>query len=214
MKYICSICGYIYDEEKEGAAFSQLPETWVCPLCKAPKSAFQPEAPKEAGKMPVSTVEADDELQELSAGELSALLSNLARGCEKQYKEKEAALFRELADYFEGLAPAVGDCEVGTLAERVMENLSRQYPDLEAAAEANQDRGALRAYTWSLKVTRMQQAILSQYQQQGEAFLAHTNVWVCTVCGFIYVGDNPPALCPVCKVPDWKFEKITGGMPA
>ena len=33
-------------------------------------------------------------------------------------------------------------------------------------------------------------------------------VWVCTVCGFIYVGKSAPALCPVCKVPDWKFEKI------
>ncbi|MFA6688893.1 MAG: hypothetical protein WCR05_05915 [Sphaerochaetaceae bacterium] len=38
----------------------------------------------------------------------------------------------------------------------------------------------------------------------------HTGVYVCTICGFVYVGDNPPALCPVCKVPNWKFEKIEG----
>ena len=34
------------------------------------------------------------------------------------------------------------------------------------------------------------------------------NTRVCTVCGFVYVGDEPPKLCPVCKVPDWKFEKV------
>ena len=60
----------------------------------------------------------------------------------------------------------------------------------------------------------MQQSIVNQYLQKGEAFLEHTNIWVCTVCGFIYIGENPPALCPVCKVPDWKFEKIQGGAKA
>ena len=43
-----------------------------------------------------------------------------------------------------------------------------------------------------------------------EAFLKDTDVWVCSVCGFIYTGDTPPELCPVCKVPDWKFEKMEG----
>ena len=33
-----------------------------------------------------------DEMRQLSAGELSAVCSNLARGCEKQYKERELSL--------------------------------------------------------------------------------------------------------------------------
>ena len=37
-KYRCSVCGYIYDEEKEGAPFSALSE---CPVCHQPASAFQ-----------------------------------------------------------------------------------------------------------------------------------------------------------------------------
>ncbi|HIV12907.1 MAG TPA: alpha-hydroxy-acid oxidizing protein [Candidatus Pullilachnospira stercoravium] len=37
-KYRCSVCGYIYDEEKEGAPFSTLSE---CPVCHQPASAFQ-----------------------------------------------------------------------------------------------------------------------------------------------------------------------------
>ena len=27
---------------------------------------------------------------------------------------------------------------------------------------------------------------------------------------FVYVGDEPPQVCPVCKVPNRKFEKIGG----
>ncbi|HIS25618.1 MAG TPA: alpha-hydroxy-acid oxidizing protein [Candidatus Pullilachnospira intestinigallinarum] len=37
-KYRCSVCGFIYDEEKEGAPFSTLSE---CPVCHQPASAFQ-----------------------------------------------------------------------------------------------------------------------------------------------------------------------------
>ena len=42
MKYRCVVCGHIYDEEKEGVKFADLPEDWVCPDCKAPKSKFEP----------------------------------------------------------------------------------------------------------------------------------------------------------------------------
>ena len=42
MKYRCTVCGHIYDEEKEGVKFADLPETWVCPICKKPKSKFEP----------------------------------------------------------------------------------------------------------------------------------------------------------------------------
>lgn len=45
MIYKCSICGYVYDEEKEGKPFSQLTE---CPICKQPPEKFevQPESEK------------------------------------------------------------------------------------------------------------------------------------------------------------------------
>ena len=33
MRYVCSICGYVFDEEVEGTPFSELPDTWTCPLC-------------------------------------------------------------------------------------------------------------------------------------------------------------------------------------
>lgn len=42
-KYVCSICGYVYDPaENGGVAFEDLPEDWKCPKCKQPKSKFNP----------------------------------------------------------------------------------------------------------------------------------------------------------------------------
>ena len=42
-KYVCSICGYVYDPaENGGVAFEDLPEDWKCPRCKQPKSKFNP----------------------------------------------------------------------------------------------------------------------------------------------------------------------------
>ena len=40
-KYVCSICGYIYDPaEHDGVAFEDLPDDWKCPRCKQPKEKF------------------------------------------------------------------------------------------------------------------------------------------------------------------------------
>jgi len=40
LKWRCSVCNYLYDEDKEGTSFLELPSEWRCPVCSAPKSAF------------------------------------------------------------------------------------------------------------------------------------------------------------------------------
>ncbi|MGN1013322.1 MAG: glutamate synthase-related protein [Clostridia bacterium] len=40
-KYQCQLCGHIYDEEKEGIKFEDLPDDWKCPMCFAPKNMFK-----------------------------------------------------------------------------------------------------------------------------------------------------------------------------
>ncbi|MGF6376962.1 rubrerythrin [Clostridiales Family XIII bacterium PM5-7] len=35
--------------------------------------------------------------------------------------------------------------------------------------------------------------------------------WVCSVCGYVHEGDQPPANCPQCKVPAEKFIKQEEG---
>ena len=40
-KYICSVCGYVYDPaEHDGVAFEALPDDWKCPRCKQGKEKF------------------------------------------------------------------------------------------------------------------------------------------------------------------------------
>ena len=212
MRYVCSICGYVYDEAKQGKPFAALPETWTCPLCGAAKSAFAPEAAAKSAA-PAPTVApptlAHGDLQKLSPGALSILCSNLARGCEKQYKEEEAALFREIADWFAAAAPAAQETGVDALASRIGEDLAA-YPALNAAAVQAGDRGTQRICVWGEKVTAILKTLVERYRREGEAMLRDTDIWVCSVCGFAYVGKEPPQLCPVCKVPAWKFEKIEG----
>lgn len=48
-KWICIICGFIYDEVKglpnegipPGTAFEDIPDDWICPDCGATKSSFE-----------------------------------------------------------------------------------------------------------------------------------------------------------------------------
>jgi len=43
MKYVCTVCGYVHDEDAEGVKFDQLPDDWVCPICGVGKDMFEPE---------------------------------------------------------------------------------------------------------------------------------------------------------------------------
>ena len=159
MKFICPVCGYVYDEAKEKSSFSSLPETWQCPICKAAKSLFTPqeeETPATGGEpAPV------EELRPLTPGELAAVFSNLARGCEKQYHPEEEACFQKLAAYFTGLAPQEPDASVAQLLAFFQEDLAQGYPAYQAAAQAAGDRGSQRVRVWGEKVTTMARSLCS-----------------------------------------------------
>lgn len=207
-QYVCSICGYIYDEAASGL-WETLPDDWKCPLCGADKSTFREKA--ELAKSEVAdTSEKPHVEKELSAMEMSVICSNLARGCEKQYLTRQMEDFQKLADFFRSKAEPVQEPSTEKLLELIEKDLSVGYPYGNAMAGEQPDRGALRSLVWSEKVTRMLQSLLTRYEAEGDRMLENTGVWVCTVCGFVYVGDTPPELCPVCKVPSWKFEKVEG----
>lgn len=219
-KYVCSVCGYIYDEAKgipeadiaPGITWEELPEDWVCPLCGAAKSEFvkQGELGVSAEKKPISVTPTSTDMKEMSPLEVSALCTNLARGCEKQYKPEEAALFKELAVYFKKASSPTKEPDFSKLIALIENDLEEGFPNANTVASDAKDRGALRALVWSEKVTRIQKSLLTRYQKEGDAMLENTGVYVCTICGFIYIGDTPLEICPVCKVPNWKFEKIEG----
>ncbi|MGI6168913.1 MAG: rubredoxin [Christensenellales bacterium] len=219
-KYVCSICGYIYDEAKgipeaglaPGTTWEALSADWTCPLCGAVKQDFEQQGGSavSSAKDSASITQAPADVQELSALQVSALCTNLERGCEKQYKPKEAALFHELAEYFKSVSAPAQNPDFDQLVALVEKDLEEGFPHANAAASGAEDRGALRALVWSEKVTRILKSLLSRYQNGGTALLENTGVYVCTICGFVYIGDNLPELCPVCKVPNWKFDKVEG----
>ena len=43
MKYVCDICGWVYDEAEAGTPWAELPEDFVCELCGVGKEDFSPE---------------------------------------------------------------------------------------------------------------------------------------------------------------------------
>jgi rubredoxin len=48
-KYVCVVCGYVYDPEEgdpdngvdPGTKFDDIPDDWLCPVCGADKSQFE-----------------------------------------------------------------------------------------------------------------------------------------------------------------------------
>lgn len=50
-KWVCTICGHIYDPEKgdpdsdvdPGTAWEDVPSDWMCPICGAAKNDFEKE---------------------------------------------------------------------------------------------------------------------------------------------------------------------------
>jgi rubredoxin len=50
-KYVCGVCGYVYDPAKgdsegnipPGVPFKKLPDEWACSVCGAGKDEFSPE---------------------------------------------------------------------------------------------------------------------------------------------------------------------------
>jgi len=50
MKYVCDLCGYVYDEAAgepdagidPGVKWDELPDDFACPVCGADKDSFSP----------------------------------------------------------------------------------------------------------------------------------------------------------------------------
>lgn len=51
-KYVCTVCGYVYDPVvgdpdsgvEPGTSFDNVPEDWACPLCGVGKESFEKES--------------------------------------------------------------------------------------------------------------------------------------------------------------------------
>lgn len=214
-RYVCTICGFIYDEAvgipesgiSPGTKWKDLADDWVCPLCNASKENFEKQVEKDQSEELVLD-ENNEELGELLNAEMSALFSNLSKGAGKQYLEEESKLFAELSDYYKKKTTTVAENSFGDVRLDIAKDVNDTYPKANAIATAKKDRGAKRALLWSEKVTKIIDSLLARYEKQGDAILEDTKIHVCDICGFVYIGDDLPQVCPVCKVPKFKIIEI------
>ena len=73
MKYECTVCGHIYDEDAEGTPWGELPDDWECPVCSVDKSHFEVSAEAPAD------VAAPSEAPTAAATKLDGYLSEWKR---------------------------------------------------------------------------------------------------------------------------------------
>ena len=219
-KFKCSVCGYVYDESAgipgkdiaPGTKRENIPDSFTCPLCGAPKSVFKPldeTAPKPAPlSNPGSKGAHINDIKELSAGEISAICSNLAKGCEKQRLMAEMEAFNQIAGYFKSKAAIKKGKTLKDVLKMLDNDMAKGFPAANNAAKTDADRGALRSLVWSEKVSVMTKSLLERFAKEGDAMLENTKIYVCDICGFIYIGGAPPDICPVCKVPNYRILQV------
>ncbi|MEG1495537.1 MAG: rubredoxin [Bacilli bacterium] len=220
-QFKCTICGYIYDEAKgipekgieAGTKWEDLPDDWQCPWCGAPKAMFVEVGVAKVDDVTINSkieVDADihQELREVSFGELSAICSNLAKGCSKQYLEDQSKLFGDLASYFKTKDKLDSKNSYDELLDKINSDLENEYPIIRKMCVESKDRATLRAITWGEKSTLILKSLLMRFKEEGDSFLDNTKVYVCDICGFIYIGNDVPEVCPICKVPSLKILEI------
>jgi len=155
----------------------------------------------------------EEDMREMSPEELRAVCSNLSKTCAKQMRQEEADLFGKLSAYY-GKQPKEQSQEKSKkqtvsyfkdLSSLIEQDLTQGYAQANEAIKEQQDRGAQRSLVWGEKATKLLKNLLTRYEKQGNALLENTSVFVCNICGFVYVGAVPPDVCPVCKVPSFKI---------
>lgn len=149
-----------------------------------------------------------DDMREMTVEELGVLCSNLQKACTKQHRAEEAQLFAELASYYQNREERRSNQDFSHLLQKINADLSQAYNRANEKAKSASDRGAMRSLVWGEKVSKLLKGLLVRYEKQKNGLLENTNVYVCEICGFVYVGDAKPEICPICKVPSFKIHPI------
>ena len=214
----CTICGYEYVGE-------ELPEDFICPLCKHPASDFK-KVIKSKGDNTMATnkyagTKTEKNLWEAFAGESQARnkYTYFASVAKKAGYEQIAALFLQTADnekehaklWFKALGE-LGDTPANLLHAAEGENA--EWTDMyERMAKDAEEEG----FTELAAQFRGVAAIEKMHEERYRALLQNVEamevfkksgvtVWECRNCGHVCVGLEAPEVCPVCNHPQAYFE--------
>lgn len=213
----CTICGYEYIGE-------ELPEDFVCPLCKHPASDFEKIIIKEEKTMATnkySGTQTEKNLQEAFAGESQARnkYTYFASVAKKEGYEQMSALFLKTADnekehakmWFKELA-GLGDTK-SNLADAA-EGENYEWTDMyEGFAKTAEEEGFPELAAKFRAVGEIEKhheeryrALLKNIETAQVFEKSEVKVWECRNCGHIVVGTKAPEVCPVCNHPQSFFE--------
>lgn len=213
----CTICGYEYVGE-------ELPEDFVCPLCKHPASDFEKIIIKEEKTMATnkySGTQTEKNLQEAFAGESQARnkYTYFASVAKKEGYEQMSALFLKTADnekehakmWFKELA-GLGDTK-SNLADAA-EGENYEWTDMyEGFAKTAEEEGFPELAAKFKAVGEIEKHHEERYRtllkniETAQVFeKSEVKVWECRNCGHIVVGTKAPEVCPVCNHPQSFFE--------
>lgn len=213
----CTICGYEYVGE-------ELPEDFVCPLCKHPASDFEKIIIKEEKTMATnkySGTQTEKNLQEAFAGESQARnkYTYFASVAKKEGYEQMSALFLKTADnekehakmWFKELA-GLGDTK-SNLADAA-EGENYEWTDMyEGFAKTAEEEGFHELAAKFRAVGEIEKhheeryrALLKNIETAQVFEKSEVKVWECRNCGHIVVGTKAPEVCPVCNHPQSFFE--------
>ena len=214
----CRICGYEYVGE-------ELPDDFICPLCKHPASDFEKVVKKtevkEMAANKYAGTQTEKNLQEAFAGESQARnkYTYFASVAKKEGYEQMSALFLKTADnekehakmWFKELA-GIGDTKENLAAAAEGENY--EWTDMYAGfAKTAKEEGFDKIAALFEGVAKIEKEHEERYKKlldnvKGECVFSKDGdvIWQCINCGHIVIGKKAPAVCPVCAHPQAYFQ--------
>ncbi len=160
-------------------------------------------------------------LEEAFAGESMAHMkySIFAEIADKEGKKNIARLFRAIA-YAEFVHAKNHARNLGYI-KSTEENLQTaiegesfevedMYPAYLELAKYFNERGAENSFHFAIEAEKIHAKMYGEAKKKasrGED-IGEKSIYICPVCGYTYMGDDPPEKCPVCGAPLDKFVKF------
>lgn len=213
----CKVCGYEYTGDN-------LPDDFICPLCKHPASDFEKVSTTKEVKTMASKyagTKTEKNLREAFAGESQARnkYTYFASVAKKAGYEQIAALFLKTAEnekehaklWFKALGE-LGDTPANLLAAAEGENAewTDMYERMAKDAEEEGFNDLAAQFRAVGKIEKMHEERYRKLLKNVEAMevfkKSGVTMWECRNCGHIVVGLEAPQVCPVCNHPQSFFE--------